>query len=100
MSGSSGKRPDDAAGKPQGQQPKPGQQGQQQQESGGGAGNQYGEGNYQATRDYNRGLKEHVEKHDIEREARDAAPRSEEEARQMEEAERAGKDKARDGGSR
>jgi hypothetical protein len=66
------------------------QQGQQQQE--------HGEGNYQATRDYNRGLKEHMEKHDIEREARDAAPRSEEEARQMEEAERAGKDKARDGG--
>lgn len=79
-------------------QPKPGQQGQQQQE-GGGAGNQYGEGNYKATQDYNRGLKEHVEKHDIEREARDAAPRSEEEARQMEEAERAGKDKARGGGS-
>jgi hypothetical protein len=66
------------------------QQGQQQQV--------HGEGNYQATRDYNRGLKEHMEKHDIEREARDAAPRSEEEARQMEEAERAGKDKARDGG--
>ena len=40
-----------------------------------------------------------MEKHDIEREARDAAPRSEEEARQMEEAERAGKDKARGSGS-
>ena len=40
-----------------------------------------------------------MEKHDIEREARDAAPRSEEEARQMEEAERAGKDKARGGGA-
>jgi len=53
----------------------------------------------QATRDYNRGVKEHMEKHDIEREARDAAPRSEEEARQMEEAERAGKDKARGGGA-
>jgi hypothetical protein len=64
------------------------QQGQQQE---------HGEGNYQATRDYNRGLKEHMEKHDIEREARDAAPRSQEEARQMEEAERAGKDKARGG---
>jgi len=40
-----------------------------------------------------------MEKHDIEQEARDAAPRSEEEARQMEEAERAGKDKARGGGT-
>ena len=100
MSGPSGERRDDAAGKSQPREPKPGQQGQQQQESGGGAGKQYGEGNYQATRDYNRGVKEHMEKHDIEREARDAAPRSEEEARQMEEAERAGKDKARDGGNR
>jgi len=70
--------------------------GQQQQQAG--EGRQYGEGNYQATRDYNRGVKEHMEKHDIEREARDAAPRSEEEARQMEEAERAGKEKARGGG--
>ena len=104
MSDPSGKRSDEAARKPQtqgrqGGEPKPGQQGRQQQEAGGGAGNQYGEGNYQATRDYNRGLKEHMEKHDIEREARDAAPRSEEEARQMEEAERAGKDKARGSGS-
>jgi hypothetical protein len=102
MNRRSGERREDAARPPQqpGPQgePKPGQKGQQQQEAGAGAGKQYGEGNYQATRDYNRGLKEHMEKHDIEREARDAAPRSEEEARQMEEAERAGKDKARGGG--
>ena len=50
---------------------------QQQQDAGGGAGQQYGEGNYQATRDYDRGLKEHLKSHDVEREARDAAPRSE-----------------------
>jgi hypothetical protein len=104
MNRSSGERRDDAARKPQqgqqGEQPKPGEQGQQQQEAGGGAGNPYGAGNYQATRDYNRGLKEHMDKHDVEREARDAAPRSEEEARQMEEAERAGKDKARGDGGR
>ena len=104
MSNSSGERRDDASSKPQqqgeqGAPRKPGQHGQQQQEAGGGTGNQYGEGNYQATRDYNRGVKEHMEKHDIEREARDAAPRSEEEARQMAEAERAGKDKARGGGA-
>jgi len=95
MNRSSGERRDDAARK----QRQQGQQGGQQQDSGSGTGNQYGEGNYQATRDYNRGVKEHMEKHDIEREARDAAPRSEEEARQMEEAERAGKDKARGGGT-
>ena len=72
---------------------------QQQQQSGqqqqGGAGNVYGEGNYKASRDYNEGLKEHVENHDIEREARDAAPKSEEEKRQMEEAERAGRERSK-----
>jgi hypothetical protein len=55
---------------------------------------QYGEGNYKATRDYDRGLKEHLQTHDVEREARDAAPRSEEEAREMERAEELGKRKA------
>ena len=65
----------------------------QQQQSG--EGQQYGEGNYKATRDYNRGLKDHVEHHDIEKEARDAAPRSAEEAKEMEDAERAGLARAR-----
>ena len=71
----------------------PQNQGQQQQQSG--EGQQYGEGNYKATRDYNRGLKDHVEHHDIEKDARDAAPRSEEEAREMEEAEREGRSRAK-----
>jgi hypothetical protein len=52
------------------------------------SGKDKGEGNYKATRDYDEGLKEHMRHHDVEREARDAEPRSEEEARQMEEAER------------
>jgi hypothetical protein len=72
-------------------QPKQQQQQSGQQQQQGGTGNVYGEGNYKATRDYNEGLKEHVQNHDIEREARDAAPKSEEEKRQMEEAERAGR---------
>ena len=59
---------------------------QQQQQSG--EGQQYGEGNYKATRDYNRGLKEHVENHDIEKEARDAAPENDKVAREMDDAER------------
>ena len=41
-----------------------------------GEGQQYGEGNYKATRQYNEGLKEHVQNHDIEKEARDAAPKT------------------------
>jgi len=72
---------------------KPEGQPQQQQQSG--EGQQYGEGNYKATRDYNRGLKDHVEHHDIEKEARDAAPESEKEADEMEDAERAGRERAR-----
>jgi hypothetical protein len=67
--------------------------GQQQQQSG--EGKQYGEGNYKATRDYNEGLKDHVQNHDIEKEARDAAPKTAEEAREMEEAEAIGKSRAR-----
>jgi len=78
----------------QGQGPKDSSQ-QQQQQPQSGEGGQYGEGNYKATRDYNRGLKDHVEHHDIEREARDAAPRSPSEEKEMEEAERIGKSKAR-----
>ena len=66
-----------------------------QQQAQGGEGQQYGEGNYKATRDYNAGLKDHVEHHDIEKEARDAAPRSAAEEKEMEEAERFAKSKSR-----
>jgi hypothetical protein len=74
-----------------------GSQDKSQQQAQSGEGQQYGEGNYKATRDYNRGLKDHVEHHDIEKEARDAAPRTPEEEKEMEEAERIGKSKARGG---
>ena len=76
-------------------QPPQADSGKQQQQSG--TGQQYGEGNYKATRDYNKGLEEHMKHHDIEREARDAEPKSEEEARQMEEAEREGRKRAKGG---
>jgi hypothetical protein len=95
-------RRDGASGNPKDggkspQQPRQSSGGQQQ--AGSGEGKQYGEGNYKATRDYNRGVKEHMQTHDVEREARDAAPRSEEEARQMQEAEREGRGKARGAGA-
>jgi hypothetical protein len=70
-------------------------QGGQQQQQQSGEGQQYGEGNYKATRDYNRGLKDHVEHHDIEKEARDAAPKSSVEAKEMEDAERKARGRAR-----
>ena len=71
------------------------QSGEQQMQ--GGEGQQYGEGNYKATRQYNEGLKDHVEHHDVEKEARDAAPKSEAEQREMDEAERIGKSKSKAG---
>jgi hypothetical protein len=70
----------------------------QQQQKQGGEGKQYGEGSYSGTRQYNEGVKDHVEHHDIEREARDAAPRNPSEEKEMEEAERVGRGKARGGG--
>ena len=67
----------------------------QQQQAASGAGGQYGEGNYEATRQYNKGLKEHVDNHNIEKEARDAAPRTASEEKEMLDAERAGKSRAK-----
>jgi len=78
--------------KQQGQDAKDG--GQQQQKQGG-EGQQYGEGSYSGTRQYNEGVKEHMQNHDVEREARDAAPRNASEEKEMEEAERVGLEKAR-----
>jgi hypothetical protein len=51
--------------------------------------NEYGEGNYAATRQYNRATKRFVESGRVERAARDAAPRSPEEAAEMKRAEQA-----------
>ena len=82
---------------------KPGQQGQQgdkqpqQQQQQGGAEGQYGEGNYKATREYNAGVKDHMQHHDVEKEARDAAPKNEQEKREMEQAEQLGKSKSKAG---
>jgi len=81
-------RSDERRDKPQPQQSSSPRQAQQDGDK------QHGEGNYKATRDYDRGLKEHMRTHDVEREARDAAPRSEEEAREMEQADELGRKKA------
>lgn len=56
---------------------------------------EYGEGNYKATREYNEGLKHHMQTHDVDKEARDAAPRSGQEAADMQSAEEAGRSRAR-----
>ncbi|HUP30998.1 MAG TPA: hypothetical protein VM122_12540 [Usitatibacter sp.] len=75
------------------------QQGSKQQEQSG-QGQQYGEGNYEASRKYNEGLKKHMNQHDIEREALDAAPKSAAEEKEMQDAERLAASKSRgEGGS-
>jgi hypothetical protein len=79
---------DDAGKQPEG--------GETQQQAKGGQGQQQmGEGSYAGTKQYNDGLKKHMNQHDIEKEALDAAPKSDQEAREMEEAERAARSKSR-----
>jgi len=68
-----------------------------QQQAASGAGGQYGEGNYEATRQYNEGLKRHLETSDTEQEARDAAPKTASEESDLLQAEREGRSKARGG---
>ncbi len=55
-----------------------------------------GEGDYDAARRYDEKLRDHVEHHDMEREARDAEPKSEGEEREMERAEELGKQRAKE----
>src|SRR5438552_8078748 len=81
------------SGQPQHQQAET--KGGGQQYGAGGEGKQYGEGSYSGTRQYDKGLKEHLQTHDIGREARDAAPRSPAESKEMSEAERIGRSRAR-----
>ena len=55
-----------------------------------------GEGSYTGTKDYNKRTKKFVDSGKVEQAANDAAPQSGEEAREMQEAERIGKEKAKE----
>jgi len=55
-----------------------------------------GEGSYTGTQDYNKRTKKFVDSGKVEEAANDAAPKSEQEAREMQDAERAGKKPAKD----
>jgi hypothetical protein len=50
-----------------------------------------GEGSYTATRDYQKNIKEYLDKADVEADAEASRPRSDSEARDLEQAEREGK---------
>jgi hypothetical protein len=54
-----------------------------------------GEGDYEAARRYRKEVTDFVKDHDIDKAARDAAPKSPEEAREMDEAEAKGKSHAK-----
>jgi len=54
-------------------------------------GKQMGEGSYEATRDYQKDIKEYLKDADVQKDAESAKPRSEQEAREMEEAEKEGR---------
>jgi len=65
-------------------QPKPGAQSDGKQQ-------QMGEGSYEATRDYQKNIQDYLKKADVEKDADAARPRSEQEARELNEAEQEGK---------
>jgi hypothetical protein len=50
-----------------------------------------GEGSYEATRDYQKNIKEYLQDADVDSDAQAAKPRSEQEARDLEEAEKEGR---------
>ena len=52
---------------------------------------QMGEGSYEATRDYQKNIKEYLKKADVESDAQAAKPHSEQEARELDEAEKEGR---------
>lgn len=56
-----------------------------------GQGQVEGEGSYTATRDYQKNIKEYLDKADVQKDAEASRPRSDDEARDLEQAEREGK---------
>ena len=56
----------------------------------------HGEGNYEATRDYNERTKDFIESGKVDEAAQKAKPKSQQEAREMEKAEQEGKSHAKD----
>ena len=60
-----------------------------------GQGQVEGEGSYTASREYQKNIKEYLDKADVQKDAEASRPRSDDEAREMEQAEREGKSHSR-----
>ena len=56
---------------------------------------EHGEGNYKATRDYNDATKKFIDSGKVDEAAEKAKPKNQQEAREMQDAEQAGKSKAK-----
>lgn len=84
------------AGKPTTQQGGSTKDSSKQPTQQGTAGEQYGEGNYTASRHYNDSAKQFAQSGKVDQAARDAAPRNEQEAREMRDAEKAGKSRMKE----
>ena len=61
---------------------------------------EHGEGNYKASREYNEATKKFVESGKVDEAARKARPQNQQEAREMEQAEQAGKAHAKGEGAK
>ena len=59
-----------------------------------------GEGDYEAARRYRKEVKDYVDSADVDKAAHDAAPRTPDEQREMDEAERAGRSRSKAGQER
>ena len=59
-----------------------------------------GEGDYEAARRYRKEVHDYMDKSDIDKAAHDAAPKSPDESREMEEAERTGRSRSKGGKER
>ena len=58
---------------------------------------EHGEGNYKASKEYNDATKKFVDSGKVDQAARDAEPKNQQEASEMQKAEQAGKSHAKDG---
>lgn len=74
-----------------GQQPSDSKEGQPRADESGSGRRDIGEGSYEATRDYQKNIKEYLKKGDVRKDAEAAGPRSEQEARELEQAEKEGR---------
>lgn len=84
-------QPQDPSNSDPGQPPPDSKEGQPRAHESGSGQRDIGEGSYEATRDYQKNIKEYLKKGEVRKDAEAARPRSEQEARELEQAEKEGR---------